>query len=88
MAVLFITNRPDIIIPGGGDTLKSIGTLEQWHEMAAALQAGGFTIWQMQYAARQPEGFHVRFWASGRPEIEVVTHNEAIEAAIVNYRAK
>ena len=68
--------------------MTAVDSLEQWDALAGELRKAGYTVYQMQYAANQPEGFHVWFWLSGRPEVHIVTHNESVQDAIVDYRIK
>lgn len=65
--------------------MTEIKTLEQWETIAYKLAEGGYTIWQTQYDYYDPKGFHTWFWASGRPELEVVTHDLKVQNAMVNY---
>ena len=65
-----------------------IESLEQWTALAGELRKAGYTIYQMQYAANEPTGFHVWFWLSGRPVVHIVTHNEKVQDVIVDYKAK
>lgn len=66
--------------------MRLIESIEEWNALASELREDGYSIWQMQYAARQPEGFHVRFWSSGLEDIEVVTHSRDVEKAMVKYK--
>jgi hypothetical protein len=65
--------------------VTEIKTLEQWNALAAELHAAGYTVFQTQYAADQPEGYHVWLWLSGRPQVHVVTHDRKVQEAIRNY---
>jgi len=49
------------------------------------LRAHGWTVWQMQYQAADPEGFHAWFQKSGEEDIEIVTFNEDVQKAIVGF---
>lgn len=68
--------------------MKLIESLDAWLSLAAELREDEYAIWQMQYAANQPEGLHVWFWASDRPDIEIVTHDNAVQKAILKYKYK
>lgn len=68
--------------------MQRIDNIDQWRALAAELCEDGYAIWQMQYSASQPEGFHAWFWAEGRADIEVVTHSREVEKAMVKYKAK
>lgn len=63
--------------------MKQIESLDDWLALAAELREDEYAIWQMQYAANQPEGLHVWFWSSERDDIEVVTQNRNIQKAIL-----
>jgi len=65
--------------------LDSIDSLEQWESIAAKLSAENYHIWQAQYSPDSPEGFRVRFISEGKPDVEIVTHSEAVYEAIVRY---
>ena len=52
------------------------------------LRAEGWDVWQMQYRWNLPEGFHAWFWKTGQEDIEIVTHNEEVQAAIVTFDSK
>jgi antibiotic biosynthesis monooxygenase (ABM) superfamily enzyme len=69
--------------------MKQIDTLEQWAALAAKLAEHGYRLWQMQYGVDQPEGFHAWFFRPGKPQdFEVVTHNNDVYNAIINFKAK
>lgn len=65
--------------------MKEIKNLEEWAFIEKQLTEGTYHIWQMQHDYYDPEGFHVWFWVSGKPEIEFVTHDRRVQATIVNY---
>jgi hypothetical protein len=54
----------------------------------AKLRAEGYTVWQTQYGTYSPEGYHVQFWKSGQPIIELYTHNPEVEKEMQKYTAK
>ena len=64
-----------------------INNLESWNNLLPLLRDAGYSLWQMQYGVDLPEGFHAWFVASGRRDIEVVTHSPEVHAAILAYRA-
>lgn len=66
--------------------MKAIESLETWRELVVQLAENGYRIWQMQYDTRSPEGFHAWFYSTGKPEIELVTHSDAVYDAIVKYK--
>lgn len=45
-----------------------IETLDEWAALAVDLHEDGYNIWQMQYAANKPPGFHVWFWKQEDPK--------------------
>jgi hypothetical protein len=59
--------------------------MEEWTALAEKLSENGYTLWQVQYRANLPEGFHARFWNSQKPVFEIVTYSEEIEDKIVKY---
>jgi hypothetical protein len=63
-------------------------SLEQWYNLALTLTEGGYRLFQWQYGAVRPEGLHAWFAASGKADIEVVTHNPEVESAIIKYKLK
>ena len=66
----------------------TINTLADWQSLAVELTVHGYRIWQMQYYTDHPEGFHAWFCASGRPDVEVVTRDDAVYREIVKFRAR
>jgi hypothetical protein len=66
----------------GADDMTLIESIDYWDALSAELQASGYTLYQMQYSIQHPEGFHARFWLSGRPLVEIVTHNYDVYMAI------
>lgn len=68
--------------------MKRIDTLEQWTALAGELAEAGYHLSQFQYRATDPHGFHAWFWASGRPQVEIVTFDHGVELAIVEYNPK
>ncbi len=70
----------------GGVPVKAIESIEQWYKLSVKLIENGYQIWQMQYDTRAPEGFHAWFYLTGKPEFEIVTHNDAVHDAIIKYR--
>ncbi len=64
-------------------TVKTIETLEQWHILKASLDEKEYKIWQWQYRAKHPEGFHMCFWGEGDKLVEVIAHSPEIEAGMV-----
>ncbi len=60
----------------------------QWLALSATLAADGYTLFQWQYGTHRTEGLQARFWASGKPDVEVVTHNEDVETEIIRFNGK
>jgi hypothetical protein len=65
--------------------MMKLDSMAQWDELSGLLISGCYKVWQMQYDTKAPEGFHVWFWAPGRPTFELVTHNDQVYEAIVKY---
>jgi hypothetical protein len=63
-----------------------IDSLEDWNALLPLLVDAGYSLWQMQHGIDHPQGFHAWFIASGRRDIEVVTHSLEVHAAILAYR--
>ena len=68
--------------------MKTIETLEEWNKLATRLSDNGWSIWQSQYYPEHPEGFHMKFSKSGKPDYEVVTHNAQVQDAMVKFKRK
>lgn len=64
-----------------------IETIEKCNRFLDNLRANGWGLWQMQYSWDLPEGFHAWFGKVGEEEIEIVTHNEEVEKAIVMFNS-
>ena len=62
-----------------------VETLEKWAEVSAKLAAHGGRLYMMQYGAGHPEGFHAWFWFPTYSDVEIVTHNPTVQAAIIKY---
>ena len=65
--------------------MKVIETLDEWNKLSTRLSANGWSIWQTQYDPQAPEGYHVWFHKSGKPDYEVVTHSNEVYKAIAEY---
>ena len=66
--------------------MKQIVALEQWASIATELRETGYSLSQWQYDIDHPEGFHAWFWASGRPQISVMTRAYSVQEAIVRFK--
>jgi hypothetical protein len=60
-----------------------IDTPDQWATVAARLNKAGYKPFQTQYGMDSEEGQHVTFWASGKPVVEFITHDDATAAAML-----
>lgn len=65
--------------------VRMIETMEHWRQAEAYLRENGFHLWQTQYAADCPDGFHVWFMKARTSDIEIVTHNPDVQRAIVKF---
>ncbi len=65
--------------------MTPVETMNKWDIISELLIKHGYRRWQWQYAVDEPEGLHVWFWASRRPDVEVVTHSEDVFRAILHY---
>ena len=66
--------------------MKQIETLEQWYTFADMLSVAGYRLSQSQDNDNSPEGFLVNLIASGRPDLEISTHNADVYNAILEYK--
>lgn len=64
-----------------------IETTEKCSEFLAKLRERGYYLWQMQYRWDADEGFHAWFYKPGHEDIEVVTHKEQVQEAILDYNS-
>lgn len=67
--------------------MKKIENVEQWALLSKALREKGYRLWQMQYFADLPEGFHAWFSHSEKSDIEVVTHSKNVQEEIVSFNS-
>jgi hypothetical protein len=65
-----------------------IESMEKCQRFLDKLRSNGWDVWQMQYQWYHSEGFHAWFWKSGQEDIELVTHKEDVQAAIVAFNSK
>lgn len=68
--------------------MPKIESLDDWKEYAEILQRMGYSVFQLQFDTKSKEGFRAVFILSGCPDVEIVTHNEAVHDAIVKYGNK
>ena len=62
-----------------------INFLTQWYTLLELLSSQGYQRWQWQYDVNHQEGFHAWFRLHDRPDVEVVTHDEDVYKAIMQY---
>jgi hypothetical protein len=67
------------------NTPYKIEAIEKCNKFLEECRQRGWKVWQMQYRWNRPEGFHAWFHKADEPDIEVITHNEAVQDAIVNF---
>jgi hypothetical protein len=68
--------------------IKTIDIYENWIILSEAMKEKGYSLWQFQYSADMPEGFHAWFWKKQKDLVEVITHNKDIQDAILNYNSE
>ena len=68
--------------------LYKIDNMEKCTRFLDECRERRWQLWQMQYRYDDPEGFHAWFMKAGELDIEIVTHNEDVQEAIVNFNAK
>ena len=61
------------------NTIANYKTWERW------FRDNGYLPWQYQYQWDSPEGFHAWFMKAGVEDIEVITRNEEVHKAIMNF---
>lgn len=66
--------------------MKQIDTLDQWYSFADMLSAAGYRLSSSQGDDKSPEGFLARFLASGRPDLEILTHDADVYNAMLKYK--
>lgn len=68
-----------------GDIMYTIETVAKCTRYLARLRELGYTVCQTQYGTWTQEGYHIWFWKTGEPLIEIVTHNEQVETMLQKY---
>jgi hypothetical protein len=66
--------------------MKQIDTLDHWLNFADMLSIAGYRLSPSQCDTNSPEGFLVRFLASGRPDLEVSTRDADVYSAMLEYK--
>lgn len=64
-----------------------VESLDAWNDLLPLLIDCGYAVWQMQFSIDSPEGCSAVFWAAGHRNIEVVTHDPTVHAAILAFKA-
>jgi hypothetical protein len=64
---------------------RIIQNREEWQILKAALAEKGYTLFQLQYDAKEAEGFRAWFVTSER-RVEIITHDSDVQKAIVKYK--
>lgn len=67
--------------------MKRIDSIEKWNILSAAMKEKGYRLWQMQYGWDMPEGFHAWFAKDGKNDVEVVTFDESVQKAIIDFNS-
>jgi hypothetical protein len=62
-----------------------IDSVDEWIPVASRLADDGYNVFQMQFAATLPDGFHAWFIAEDMITVEVVTFSPEVQAAIVAF---
>ena len=65
--------------------MKQIDTLDQWFTFSEMLSAAGYRLSPSQSDDNHQEDFLARFLASGRPDLEISTHDADVYSAMLNY---
>jgi hypothetical protein len=66
--------------------VTEVKDLEQWAALAGELQASGYTRFMWQFGTDRPEGLFGWFVSPGRPDIEIMTRDPAVEEAALKYK--
>lgn len=62
---------------------RIINSVDEWKAFQAALKGKGYKLFQTQFSADSPEGYHARF-ISGEKSVEVITFNLEVEKNITS----
>ncbi|NLT40088.1 MAG: hypothetical protein GXX89_06435 [Clostridiales bacterium] len=66
--------------------MKQIDTLEQWYTFSDMLSAAGYRLFPSQCEENNEEGYKVRLFASGRPDLYITTRDAEVYNAILQYK--
>lgn len=64
--------------------IRYVDMLDKWRVLASVMKEKGWRR-QLQYDFKHEEGFHAWFKKEGKEDVEVITRNERVEKAIVEY---
>ena len=59
--------------------------MEKWNRLSAKMSAHSYGLYVFQHDYDNPEGFHAWFEAPDMPNIEIVTHNQDVNEAILHF---
>ena len=62
-----------------------VETMEKWNRFAVKMSAHGYGLCVFQHDYDDPEGFHAWFEAPDMPNVEIVTHNQDVNEAILHF---
>jgi len=65
--------------------MKKIDTLDQWYTFAEMLSVAGYRVSPSQGNDNNTDGYLARFFASGRPDLEIFTSDAEVYHAMLNY---
>jgi hypothetical protein len=66
--------------------MKQIDTLDQWYTFADMLSVAGYRLSPSQGDDNTTEGYLACFLASGRPDLEISTHDADVYSAMLKYK--
>lgn len=65
--------------------MKNIKTIEEWKKIEQLLLKKGYDLFQTQFDATNPDGYHARFINKIGVRYEIKTYNRKIEKEIIKY---
>ena len=63
-----------------------VESIDEWNVLAETLIRLDYCPYCTQFDASDPAGFLVLLWSIGHPDVKVITHSNAVQKAIKNYR--